>query len=834
MQTAAGAEKKPMTDQTRPFNPIEIQLGSTAYYIAPGSRQEIRFAVINRSGSEDYVDIDVRGIPREWVQLDFPVLQVGANDRREASLTIAPPPGVEGAYPGVLLASSQTYFDRVAEAAFDLRVVAQEVTRPAAAPQQPGRLLLALDNANYHVVPGGSVNIQAWITNQGMADETVQITLEGLPGRWVSSQTPVVRLAAGEQRSISLHIQPTATPDSRAGRYPFRLIAASPAAPDQGAAAEGTLTLAAFSGFTSDLTPRHISSGQMARLRIQNLGNIPATFNITWSTPNNDLDFVPSVAGAPLTGPLPVQPGEIGIVDFAVTPRSSNWFGGSSTRPFTVVVQSSEGEAQTQAGEAAVRAGIAFWIIPVVLAFCLTLTLGLFLLWNWNRGRAVQVSATATAQAAAGIFATETAVVSQTTTAAAGGQDTDGDGLLDSNELSLGTNPQIADTDNDRMNDGDEVTRGYNPLNPDTDGDGIIDGLDLEPLDPSNPLLTATAQAGLPPTATVTTPPQETILPPTLTATATLVPTATDLPPQATATFTTMPQATQVPPTQTPAPDGQGPGPIPVAGQNSFLFTSDREGDPEIYRFTTEDNQVVRLTNSPGPDVEAVWSPDGSRILFSSTRTGNSEIFVMNADGSDPVNLTNHPSDDRFPTWSPDGERIAFTTNREGNQDIYLMNADGTGLVNLTNNSANDFKPAWHVNVDLFSRTERVLFTSDRDGNYEIYAVNLDGSELVNLTQNPAGDSLPAVLPEVGQVAFVSDRDGNAEIYVMDQNGGNLVNLTQDEGSDTQPAWAPGGDWVAFTSTRSGNLDVFIIRTNREDLTNITANSAADQYTSWR
>jgi lipoprotein-anchoring transpeptidase ErfK/SrfK len=42
--------------------------------------------------------------------------------------------------------------------------------------------------------------------------------------------------------------------------------------------------------------------------------------------------------------------------------------------------------------------------------------------------------------------------------------DTDQDGLVDSLELKLGTDPDNPDTDNDTYKDGEEVSNGYNPL----------------------------------------------------------------------------------------------------------------------------------------------------------------------------------------------------------------------------------------------------------------------------------------------------------------------------------------------------------------------------------
>ncbi len=70
--------------------------------------------------------------------------------------------------------------------------------------------------------------------------------------------------------------------------------------------------------------------------------------------------------------------------------------------------------------------------------------------------------------------------------------DTDGDGLTDTEELVLGTNPLLADTDGDSVNDGSEANvYGTNPLLADTDGGGVNDGEEiitfgLNPLDPAD------------------------------------------------------------------------------------------------------------------------------------------------------------------------------------------------------------------------------------------------------------------------------------------------------------------------------------------------------------
>lgn len=67
--------------------------------------------------------------------------------------------------------------------------------------------------------------------------------------------------------------------------------------------------------------------------------------------------------------------------------------------------------------------------------------------------------------------------------------DADNDGLLDGQEIALGTDPDDADSDNDGLNDGDEVNvHGTDPLDADTDNDGLLDGTEVNGTNPTDPL----------------------------------------------------------------------------------------------------------------------------------------------------------------------------------------------------------------------------------------------------------------------------------------------------------------------------------------------------------
>jgi Tol biopolymer transport system component len=420
--------------------------------------------------------------------------------------------------------------------------------------------------------------------------------------------------------------------------------------------------------------------------------------------------------------------------------------------------------------------------------------------------------------------------------------DTDKDGLTDGIEVKMGSDPLQMDTDRDGLMDGQENQTCPRPLVPDSDSDGILDGKDLDPCNPTNPSLTATALASAPtatvpptmaiPTSFVTATPFPTtivVVPPTsiiVTATPIVVPTNT---PVVVPTNTVV-----VPPTSTSAPLVTSTPVFPPI-QGVMLFESNREGNSQIYAMNLTNQSLSRLTNNTAINIQPALAPDGIRVAYVSNQNGNNEIYLTGLDRRPATNLTNNPGDDQQPTWSPDGNWIAFTSNRDGNQEIYVMRSDGSEVRNLTSNSASDFAPSW-FSVPKFlglGSDDWIAFTSNRDGNQEIYRVKPDGTGLTNLTKNPSNDYAPSGFANGNKLAFVTDRDGNAEIYTMSADGGSPTNVTNNFAQDLDPAFDSKGQWITFSSDRDGNMDVYAVNLSDGKTYDLTRNPGQDGHPDW-
>lgn len=145
----------------------------------------------------------------------------------------------------------------------------------------------------------------------------------------------------------------------------------------------------------------------------------------------------------------------------------------------------------------------------------------------------------------------------------------------------------------------------------------------------------------------------------------------------------------------------------------TIIYASDLDspGLTEIYSLTLPDSvggspQIRRMTDDVGSSYSPKWSQDGTKIVFISDRGGDGDVYVMDSSGQRPFLLTvdDGDSEDRQPAFSPDGRWIAFISNREDDRfQIYLINIQGTELIRLTNNEREDqsltFRPNLLLNV---------------------------------------------------------------------------------------------------------------------------------------
>jgi Tol biopolymer transport system component len=281
-----------------------------------------------------------------------------------------------------------------------------------------------------------------------------------------------------------------------------------------------------------------------------------------------------------------------------------------------------------------------------------------------------------------------------------------------------------------------------------------------------------------------------------------------------------------------------------VAGNTSdlqlegcLLFVSNRSGDSEIYKWQAGMDNLERLTNSPGFDIEPDWSPDGTQIAFATNRETDAgfQMYVMNADGSNQARLGEiQPGDNSHASWSADGEQLVFQSKRDTNAnpqddkfDIYTMNSDGSNISIVVAHPADDTEPSWSPDG------RKIAFLSERSGQDEVYLVDTDGANLEQVTELPGLKSGLSWSDDGRSLIF----EGNGDIYRVNIETKQVSKLiaVQDVNEAT-PAWAGNDKFVVLSSDRSQNWELYAVDVSSPDqflLYQLTDDPGIDRSPAW-
>lgn len=133
-----------------------------------------------------------------------------------------------------------------------------------------------------------------------------------------------------------------------------------------------------------------------------------------------------------------------------------------------------------------------------------------------------------------------------------------------------------------------------------------------------------------------------------------------------------------------------------------MTFLSNRPGRAHIYTMdpTAPEKNIKRISFVGQFNAAPRFSPDGREIVFTSWVDAGFDLYRVSSDGNNLARLTKDFGSNEEPTFSPDGEFIVFTSKRvlsrtKAVQDIYIMNRDGEILGQLTQDFGRCYSPQW-------------------------------------------------------------------------------------------------------------------------------------------
>ena len=159
----------------------------------------------------------------------------------------------------------------------------------------------------------------------------------------------------------------------------------------------------------------------------------------------------------------------------------------------------------------------------------------------------------------------------------------------------------------------------------------------------------------------------------------------------------------------------------------------DKDGDLDLYIMDLESGKEQKVTDLPGYDGGAWFSPDGSKIVWRASRPVSDietkeyrelladnlvapthmEVWIANTDGSNARQITFLEQANWAPNFTPDGKHLIFCSNHEYKRgfpfNMYLTDLKGNGKTKISRDKGFDAFP-------MFSPDgKKIVFCSNRN-----------------------------------------------------------------------------------------------------------------------
>jgi Tol biopolymer transport system component/DNA-binding winged helix-turn-helix (wHTH) protein len=233
------------------------------------------------------------------------------------------------------------------------------------------------------------------------------------------------------------------------------------------------------------------------------------------------------------------------------------------------------------------------------------------------------------------------------------------------------------------------------------------------------------------------------------------------------------------------------------------LLTSQVEAHTEVWSMTGNGpaNQILSIKDSGR--VELAWTPD-HRIVFTSEANGDPNIYVLNADGSNTHQITNDPFEKRSPTVSPDGRYIAFVSNRTGVEQLWRIGIDGQELLQLSADQIYRYP-------QFSSDGNWVVYSTFKDSKSALWKVPIGGGQPILVKADLP--FAPNISPDMNSIAYIEKEAGTGRTMIKIVRTSDLAELRTWEVPANTPLhalrWTAESNGVLYLASTNKYMNLF-------------------------
>lgn len=199
----------------------------------------------------------------------------------------------------------------------------------------------------------------------------------------------------------------------------------------------------------------------------------------------------------------------------------------------------------------------------------------------------------------------------------------------------------------------------------------------------------------------------------------------------------------------------------------------------DIYIADKNGKNRKKLIASPKYDAEATVSPDGKYIIFTSNRSGDLELWRYEMATGALKQLTNTLGYDGGAFFSPDGKKIVWRASRPVAEadvkaykelqskglvepkelQIYTADIDGNNVQQITELKGANWAPFFHPDGKkiLFCSNHHSMNKGGRE--FAVFMLNIETKQVEQITHSGTFDAFPMFSPDGKKIAWCSNRN---------------------------------------------------------------------------
>lgn len=242
--------------------------------------------------------------------------------------------------------------------------------------------------------------------------------------------------------------------------------------------------------------------------------------------------------------------------------------------------------------------------------------------------------------------------------------------------------------------------------------------------------------------------------------------------------------------------------------KDKIVFTY--EGD--LWLVSAAGGTAARVTNAPGVESMARFSPDGKWIAFTASYDAPQQVYVMPSDGGAPKRLSYLPGPCQVVGWTPDSRRVVFRSFYENfigrDPNLYFVDKNGSAPERFPIDRGRlcSFSPDSRKMVYQRKGDEEYYWKRYKGGwHTDIWMYDFDSKEFTPMTTYVGKNAYPMWVSDA--LYYVSDQaNGISNLCRMDFQSRAITQVTKYANVDVM---MPASDGASIVYVQDGYLHVF-------------------------